>query len=139
MELMLIVAGIMILASIGIPIYNSYTSKAKINAAIVDTTSISNTIEIIRLYDENLPPNLAAVPGIPPLDPWGNPYQYSNFKNVKEKGRMRKNHFMVPINSDCDLYSMGEDGASTSPLTAKSSRVDIIRANDGGVVGLASD
>lgn len=33
---------------------------------------------------------------------------------------------------------MGADGASVSPLTAKSSRDDIVRANNGRFVGLAS-
>ncbi len=51
---------------------------------------------------------------------------------------MRKDKFLVPINTDFDLYSMGEDGKSVPPLTAKASRDDIIRANDGGYIGPAS-
>ncbi len=42
---------------------------------------------------------------------------------------------MVPINSDYDLYSKGPDGASQGPLTAKASRDDIIRANNGRFIG----
>jgi general secretion pathway protein G len=34
---------------------------------------------------------------------------------------------------------MGADGASVGPLTAAPSRDDIVRANDGGFVGLASE
>jgi len=45
----------------------------------------------------------------------------------------------VPINTDFDLYSMGPDGRSAPPLTAKHSRDDIVRANDGAFIGLASD
>ncbi|MCP5251868.1 MAG: hypothetical protein H6939_09135 [Burkholderiales bacterium] len=45
----------------------------------------------------------------------------------------------MPINSDYDLYSMGKDGASVSPLTAKASRDDIIRANNGRFIGRAAD
>ena len=52
---------------------------------------------------------------------------------------MRKDHRLVPINSDYDLYSMGKDGRSVSPLTARHSHDDIIRANDGDYVGLAKD
>jgi general secretion pathway protein G len=52
---------------------------------------------------------------------------------------MRKDRFLVPINSDYDLYSMGKDGKSSSPLTSKNGRDDIIRANDGAFIGLASD
>jgi general secretion pathway protein G len=42
------------------------------------------------------------------------------------------------LNSTYDLYSKRKDGQSSSPLTAKASRDDIIRANDGGYIGLAS-
>lgn len=54
-------------------------------------------------------------------------------------GQARKDRNLVPINSDFDLYSMGRDGQSAPPLTAKVSRDDIVRANNGGFVGLASD
>ena len=54
-------------------------------------------------------------------------------------GHARKDRFLVPINSDFDLYSMGKDGQSVSPLTAQKSHDDIIRANDGGYYGLASN
>jgi general secretion pathway protein G len=65
-------------------------------------------------------------------------------KDDKEKdggveGKMRKDRFLVPLNSDYDLYSMGKDGDSRPPLTAQMSRDDIVRASDGAFVGLASD
>jgi general secretion pathway protein G len=53
-------------------------------------------------------------------------------------GQVRKDRNLVPINSRYDLYSMGADGRSVPPLTAQESRDDIIRANDGGYVGLAA-
>ncbi|MCI1277793.1 MAG: prepilin-type N-terminal cleavage/methylation domain-containing protein [Nitrospira sp.] len=49
----------------------------------------------------------------------------------------RKDRFLHPINSDYDLYSMGKDGESMEPLTARKSHDDVIRANDGSFVGLA--
>ena len=52
-------------------------------------------------------------------------------------GKPRKDRFLHPINSDYDLYSMGKDGESVEPLTAKKSHDDVIRANDGSFVGLA--
>ncbi len=45
----------------------------------------------------------------------------------------------MPINSDFDLYSMGKDGRSVGPLTARHSRDDIVRASNGRFVGLAED
>lgn len=56
-----------------------------------------------------------------------------------DKGKPRKDRFLHPINSDYDLYSMGKDGESVEPLTAKKSLDDVIRANDGSFVGLAAD
>jgi general secretion pathway protein G len=54
-------------------------------------------------------------------------------------GQARKDHNLVPINSSFDLFSMGPDGRSTGPLTAKASRDDIIRGSDGAFVGPAKD
>jgi general secretion pathway protein G len=54
------------------------------------------------------------------------------------KGKWRKDRFLVPLNSDYDLYSMGKDGCTVAPITAKASHDDILRANNGSYVGLAS-
>ena len=37
------------------------------------------------------------------------------------------------------LYSMGQDGQSKTNLNAKESLDDIVRANNGSFIGLASD
>ncbi len=61
-------------------------------------------------------------------------------KDDKSKSeKARKDHSLHPINCDYDLYSKGKDGKTTAPLTAKISQDDIIRANNGGYFGLASD
>ena len=54
-------------------------------------------------------------------------------------GGARKDKFLVPLNTDYDLYSRGQDGESAGPLTASESKDDVIRALDGRYVGLASD
>ena len=72
------------------------------------------------------------------LDPWGLPYEYLNLDGVPI-GMMRKDQALVPINSDYDLYSKGPDGASIMPLTAPMSRDDVVRANNGAFIGIASD
>jgi len=51
---------------------------------------------------------------------------------------MRKDHNLVPVNSDFDLFSKGKDGQSKSPFTAKASRDDIVRANNGRYIGPVS-
>lgn len=72
------------------------------------------------------------------LDPWGHPYQYLDITKQKGKGKVRRDKSLNPINSDYDLYSMGKDGQSSYPITAKASLDDIIRARNGQFVGLAS-
>jgi general secretion pathway protein G len=59
--------------------------------------------------------------------------------NNTANGQARKDRFLVPINTDYDLYSMGPDGRSVAPLTANASRDDIIRASDGTFIGRACD
>jgi len=56
--------------------------------------------------------------------------------NAGVLGKMRRDHFMVPVNTDFDLYSLGKDGKSQSPFTAAASQDDIVRANNGLYVGL---
>jgi general secretion pathway protein G len=139
LELMVSLIIVGILTSIGYPLYTGYIENARIAKATSDIQTISAAMIQHYTYNQRYPDSLDEVGMGGLLDPWGNPYQYLNIQTTKGKGKMRKNKFMVPINSDFDLYSMGKDGQSTSPLTAKSSHDDIIRANDGAFIGLASD
>lgn len=136
-EIIVSLAIVGILAGIAVPFYIGYIDQARIETAISDISAISLALK--GYYGDNgkYPDSLAEVRYATYLDPWKNPYQYLNIQTAKGKGQMRKDHFMVPINSDFDLYSMGKDGISQSPLTAKASRDDIIRANDGAYIGLA--
>lgn len=136
-ELLSVVAIIGILSALGIPKYHDQVEKAKVAKAIGDLRAIA--IDLNGL--DSLPPSLASVGRGTLLDPWGNPYVYNRFP-VGKKGAppgARKDRFLVPINSMFDLYSMGKDGNSVAPLTAKASRDDVIMANDGGYYGLASN
>ncbi len=54
-------------------------------------------------------------------------------------GEARKDYFLVPLNTDYDLYSVGKDGNSRPPLSAPDSADDVIRANDGAYIGLAAN
>lgn len=63
--------------------------------------------------------------------------QYLNF--ALGTGQPRKDHALHPLNTEFDLYSKGKDGESQAPLSANVSRDDIIRANDGQYIGLASN
>lgn len=137
-ELLIAIAIIGTLAAVAIPTYIGYTENAKVQSAITDIKTISLVIEKFKSDGDGMsvPVSLAAVNYANYLDPWGNPYQYLNIQ-MAGKGQCRKDRFIVPINTDYDLYSMGKDGKSQPPLTAKDSRDDIIRANDGAYIGPA--
>ena len=137
LELLTVIAIVGALSAIAIPAYTNYIEKAKETRAIADILMLEKDIEAFNIINDTLPDSLDDVGRGSFEDPWGNPYRYLNFAKVKGKGKMRKDRFLVPINSTYDLYSMGKDGKSSYPLTAKSSHDDIIRANDGGYIGPA--
>jgi general secretion pathway protein G len=144
-ELLIVVAMIGTLAAIGYPIYGTALQKAKVAKAIADIRVLSTEIGTYQLFDGGSPLSLADIGRATFKDPYGNPYEYLNFcikkdkKGKCKKPKARKDRFLVPLNSDYDLYSKGQDGKSKAPLTAKASRDDIIRAVDGGYIGLASE
>jgi len=137
LELLTVIAIVGSLSAIAIPAYNDYIEKAKETRAIADILMLQKDIEAYEIINGTLPDSLDDVGRGSFQDPWGNPYQYLNFATVRGTGKMRKDRFMVPINTYYDLYSMGKDGKSSSPLTARSSYDDIIRAWDGGYIGPA--
>jgi general secretion pathway protein G len=138
-ELMVVVAILGTLASIAIPAYSSYLDKANTASAIADLRTLEKEILAYHAANETFPNSLADIGRSGMLDPWGNPYEYTNVTTVEGKGKCRKDHFMNPLNSDFDLYSVGRDGKTASPLTSKNSRDDILRANNGEFVGKAEN
>lgn len=138
LELMVVIGIIGLLASIGIPNYYQSIEDAKITKAVGDISVLEKELLAYYVDKEAYPETLEDINRSSLTDPWGNPYQYLNIATAKGKGKMRKDHFLVPINTDFDLYSMGPDGDSQSPLTAKASHDDIIRANNGEYIGEAS-
>ncbi len=134
-ELMLVVAIIATLSAIAVPSFNAYMNSTRRARAIIDIQTLQKELTAYEI-EGDLPASLADIGKANLLDPWGNPYQYQNFALVP-KGNWRKDRFLVPINTSFDLWSMGPDGLSRPPLTAKDSLDDIIRANDGGYIGPA--
>ena len=146
-EIMIVVAIIAILAAISTPTLMNYRNKAKNALAIAELKLLEQEIRLYHVEHEKLPQSLNEVKMGLINDPWGNPYQYlrlaydedSEKPKGKDKGHPRKDHFMVPVKTDFDLYSMGADGKSAAPFTAKASLDDIVRVNDGRYFGLASE
>ena len=141
-ELLFVLAILGTLAGIAMPVYTNQIEKARIIKAVAEIAIIQREIAAYegKEADNFLPKTLADIGRGNLLDPWDNPYRYLNFASIKKgTGKMRKDRFLVPLNTDYDLYSMGKDGITMTPLTAKPSYDDIIRANDGAVIGLASE
>jgi general secretion pathway protein G len=137
-ELMVVILIIAIAAAIALPWYSSYRERVKIGQAITDIGALNAIARNYMVDNRTPPPNLAAIGAGGKLDPWGNPYVYLDLLTAGI-GKARKNKNLVPINSEFDLYSMGKDGQSAIPLTAANSRDDVILANDGRYIGLASN
>ena len=138
-ELVVVVAIVGTLAMLGIPRYLSALQKAQNLKAIGDITILQGEIDVYVAVNDRVPMTLWEIGRDVLLDPWGNPYQFLSFTDVHGKGKMRKDRFVVPLNTTYDLYSMGPDGETTAPLTSKAAQDDIVRANDGAFIGLASE
>lgn len=140
LELMLATFLVGVLAAIGIPSYQEAVQRTRIQLARTELMDIRTGVLASRGPDFRLPESLDDVPNVPRIDPWGRPYVYLYFKGPGvNRGDMRKDRNLVPINSEFDLYSKGKDGDSRPPLPAKPSRDDVLIARDGAYVGLAKD
>jgi general secretion pathway protein G len=139
-ELLAVVAIIGALAALSMPMYAQYLEKIRRGIAIQDIRRISTALDNFFVEQNRYPDSLDDVGGFPP-DPWGRPYVYLpiNTRPAPNKGALRKDKNLVPLNSDYDLYSMGGDGRSQKPLTAAASRDDVVRAGNGTFIGVATD
>ena len=116
----------------------NYIERAKKIRCIAEMRLIEKELLAYCIdHNETFPDDLNAIGLGNLIDPWGNPYEYLPCEGAK-KGKLRKDHFMVPVNTDFDLYSKGPDGKSVAPFTAKASRDDIVRANNGQYMGPVS-
>ncbi len=144
-ELLIVVGLIGTIAAIALPIYMDTIDKARVARAIGDISAMSTDISLFWVDNARHPASLAEAGWSEILDPYGEPYEYHNIadnakgKGGKGGGGTRKDRFLVPVNSDFDLYSKGKDKSTVLPFTAPVSFDDIVRANNGGYIGLAED
>ena len=140
-ELIIAITILGVLAAVGSEMYAGYVQDSRERVMMGELQRIGVLIERFRTDNGRLPDNLAEMGVSIPPDPYGNGYQYLRIEGQPPsiKAQVRKDKNLVPINSDYDLYSMGPDAQSKPPLTAKPSRDDIVRAANGGFIGLATD
>jgi general secretion pathway protein G len=130
-----------LLVAMAVPSYARVVQRQKVAQAERDLRLLALAIERYRTQYGTPPETLSQLSVPIPRDPWGQDYQFLNFSSPAPgvNGKIRKDHNLHPLNSEFDLYSIGPDGRSSPPLTARGSRDDIIWARDGGYVGPAED
>lgn len=135
----LLIAGSLL--SIAVPSYQEYIERTRRTAASKDIAVLALRLESHRDRVGSYPASLADLGITLPTDPWGRSYQYLAIDIVPppNTGQVRRDKNLNPLNSDFDLYSMGPDGQTQKQLTAAKARDDIVRAGNGGFIGLASE
>lgn len=140
-EIMIVLAVIGALSAIAIPNYQAYVERSRVAKAVMEISMIAGSLKMYWEDARQYPASLTAVVNPVPIDPWGNPYQYLaiDISPAPNRGAVRKDKNLNPLNSDFDLYSMGKDGRSVKPLTGAHARDDVVRADNGRFTGLAAD
>lgn len=126
-----------VLTAIAVPSYSAHVNRGRVAKAIADIKSMEMSLERFMTARGRYPATLVEA-GITLADPWGRPYSYLNMDGAKI-GQVRKDRSLHPLNTDYDLYSIGPDGKTATPLTAATSRDDVVRARNGSFVGQAKD
>lgn len=133
-ELIVVVAILVVLVATAIPTFNKYVNTTKVGTSATDLRQFENAITAYILDKNVLPPDLTAVGMGNRLDPWKRPYEYKNHSDV---GAIPlEDRFGVDLNTDYDLYSKGEDGASAEISPNPINEDDVVRVNEGSFFGV---
>ena len=141
LELLLVLAIIGTLATIATPSFVKHRESARAARAVSEIKILESEILSYFIDRGEYPDSLDVIGRGTFRDPWGNPYQYLKIagSSMKGIGKLRKDHSMVPVNTDYDLYSRGKDGESQAPFSAQMSQDDIVRCGNGSYIGLVSN
>ena len=136
-ELMLAVAILALLGYVAISNYVDYMERAHVAQAKDDIIAISSKLDQYYNGAERYPKSLSEL-GLTTIDPWGRPYIYVDLTTRDGHGMARRDRNLRPLNLDYDLYSIGKDGVTKKPISQTDSLDDVVRANDGRFIDLAS-
>jgi len=137
LELLAAMSILAVLVAFAVPGYWMYLERARQSRAVAELGEIQIVIsEFSTANDGRLPADLAELGLDGRIDPWGNAWIYVN---LSLGGAPRTDQNGEPVNLDYDLYSRGADGATALSLTIAASEDDILRASDGGFVGVVDD
>ena len=134
-EVMIAGAILGVLAALCTTNYLVYIERVRVARAIVEIKGIANHLDVTVIQGGTLPAALAAM-GLAQNDPWGRPYEYLRIAGAPI-GAVRKDQFLVPLNTDYDVYSSGVDHLSAARITHPTSLDDVLRGSNGAFIGLA--
>jgi general secretion pathway protein G len=139
-ELLIVLGIILTISAMAIPRLISAVDQARVTRAASEIHSIEVDITIFQATNNGtLPASLSQIEATSLVDPWGHPYQYFNHvTGTGNGGILRQDLFLVALNEDYDLYSLGKDGQTATTIGANVSQDDIIRASTGSYTGVAS-
>jgi general secretion pathway protein G len=139
-ELLIVLGIILTITALAVPHLVSALDQARISRAVGEIHAIEVNITIYQATNGgNLPTDLSQIEATSLVDPWGNPYQFFNhISGTGNGGILRQDLFLVALNEDYDLYSMGKDGLTAASIGASVSLDDIVRGGSGAYTGLAS-
>jgi general secretion pathway protein G len=140
LELLVVMGIILIIVALAIPHLMTALNEARISRATGEIHAIEINITIYQATNSgNLPTDLSQIEATSLTDPWGHPYQYFNHvSGTGNGGILRQDLFLVSLNEDYDLYSMGPDGQTAASIGASVSLDDIIRGSSGAYTGPVS-
>jgi general secretion pathway protein G len=145
-ELLVVIILVAILALLSLSTFTNLKTNAKNGRCKAEIRTIEKSI-LASFTDKGRLPNAMTVAEIGPdadlKDPWGHSYVYYNI--ASSLGTPYVDFNTEDLNTDFDLYSMGQDGATAAspslvndPSNAASFD-DIIRCNDGTTVEIGRD
>jgi general secretion pathway protein G len=143
-ELLITLAIVGILGSIGLTMMAARGERARAQEAVVGIERLSLALTRYATRPDRLaaglPDDLAEL-GVDPewlTDPWGRPYQYLK-PGGGDDSLARVNARGVRLNTDYDLYSLGPNGTTRPAIDDVLAADDILRAALGGFIGSPAD
>jgi len=142
-EMLGVLTVVGVLAALGVTSSRNALDRGRNAQAITEIMEMDVLLKEYRATYDSLPLKLAGIGRGGFRDPWDNRYQYARISDLMadpgDALEPRKDRFLKPVNTDYDLYSKGADGRSRQSMNAVKSLDDIVRAFDGGFVGIGKD
>lgn len=138
-ELIVVMGILAALVLMALPAYTRFKNNAKTASCAADLRTLEKDITAYIVDKGTLPASLNDVGRGNFNDPWGRQYNYYKILSDADPDSYKGILGVDQLNTDFDLYSTGVDGLSAKSLNQPSCNDDIIRAADGGYVGLGGE